>query len=384
MARTRGASDVPKSSEPEHDGQVAGSTGPRGTVRRHGMETRRNSGSRHVGSLTRYWDARAALRGPASGSSRDPELFHPRLERGRLEPQDHGRPPIAADPPSGHPEHGQDVVALELFERRNSRLWTNAGCREPLAQLEPRAAAHDDRSLDDVLELANIARPRIGNEAVECPLRDRLDRPPQLPRVLRHEVPHQQRDILGPLAQGRDPDREDVQPIEKVRAEPPFMCRRFEVAVGRRDHPDPDPDGRSAHALELPFLEHAEQLRLKVERQLADLVQEDGPSVGQLEAADLPRERPREGALLVAEQLALEESAGMAAQFTFTSGLCRRALRSWRARATNSLPVPVSPRRRTQASVGATVSTAFRTRRIAALCPTISSKSCWVLISSWR
>ena len=44
-----------------------------------------------------------------------------------------------------------------------------------------------------------------------------------------------------------------------------------------------------ADALDLAFLEDAQQLRLQVERQLADLVQEEGAAVGQLEAPDLPR-----------------------------------------------------------------------------------------------
>src|SRR5579883_1099219 len=44
------------------------------------------------------------------------------------------------------------------------------------------------------------------------------------------------------------------------------------------------------------------------------------------------------------------------------------------ARAISSLPVPVSPRIRTVASVGATVSTCFKMRFSAELSPTISSK----------
>ena len=35
--------------------------------------------------------------------------------------------------------------------------------------------------------------------------------------------------------------------------------------------------------------------------------------------------------------------SGIAAQFTLTSGMSRCALRAWIARATSSLPVPVSP-----------------------------------------
>src|SRR5581483_9875325 len=64
---------------------------------------------------------------------------------------------------------------------------------------------------------------------------------------------------------------------------------------------------RPADPLELPILEHAEQLRLRLEGQLADLVEEERAAVGQLEAADAPRVGPREGALLVPEQLALDE-----------------------------------------------------------------------------
>ena len=47
-------------------------------------------------------------------------------------------------------------------------------------------------------------------------------------------------------------------------------------------------------------------------------------------------------------------SSGMAAQLTLTKGLSRRSLWSWQARATSSLPVPLSPRIRIRAPVGAT------------------------------
>ena len=50
-----------------------------------------------------------------------------------------------------------------------------------------------------------------------------------------------------------------------------------------------------------------------------------------------------EGALLVAEQLALEQVRGMAAQLSLTNARPRRELSWWIARAISSLPVPVSP-----------------------------------------
>ena len=110
----------------------------------------------------------------------------------------------------------------------------------------------------------------------------------------------------------------------------------------------------AADALELALLEDAEELGLGLQGQLADLVQEEGAAVGQLEAADPPGEGAGEGAFLVAEQLALDQPAGRAAQLSLISGLAARRLWEWIARAISSLPVPVSPVMSTVASVGAT------------------------------
>src|ERR1043165_4827039 len=83
------------------------------------------------------------------------------------------------------------------------------------------------------------------------------------------------------------------------------------MPVGRRDHPDVDPFGaRAAQALELVLLEDAQQLRLQLERDVADLVEEKRSPVGQLEAADALRDGSRERPPLVTEQLALEEAGG--------------------------------------------------------------------------
>ncbi len=67
------------------------------------------------------------------------------------------------------------------------------------------------------------------------------------------------------------------------------------------------PDGARAGGSCTPLLEHAEELRLKPEGDLADLVQEEGAPRRQLEAPDLARDGPRERALLVAEEFALDE-----------------------------------------------------------------------------
>jgi histidine kinase/DNA gyrase B/HSP90-like ATPase len=62
-----------------------------------------------------------------------------------------------------------------------------------------------------------------------------------------------------------------------------------------------------------------------------------------------------------------------AAQFTLTNVRSLRRLLAWMALAISSLPVPVSPRRRTAESAGATCSTWNRTLRNAGLLPMMSS-----------
>src|SRR5881628_3411328 len=63
--------------------------------------------------------------------------------------------------------------------------------------------------------------------------------------------------------------------------------------------------------------------------------------------------------------------AGMAVQLNLTNGRARRALSVWIRPPISSLPVPVSPRMRTAASVVATISARRMTRRSARLPPTI-------------
>ena len=55
---------------------------------------------------------------------------------------------------------------------------------------------------------------------------------------------------------------------------------------------------------------HAQELRLQLERNVADFVQEQRPAVRQLEAADLLRDGAGKRPLLVTEQLALQEAGG--------------------------------------------------------------------------
>ena len=68
--------------------------------------------------------------------------------------------------------------------------------------------------------------------------------------------------------------------------------------------------GAAAEPAEAALLQHAQQLDLRRRRHLADLVEEQRAAVGQLEAALPAIGGAGEGALLVAEDLALEQRLG--------------------------------------------------------------------------
>jgi hypothetical protein len=67
---------------------------------------------------------------------------------------------------------------------------------------------------------------------------------------------------------------------------------------------------RAAQPHQRALLQRAQQLGLQRQRQLADLVQEQGAAIGLLEPASAGGGRAGEGAALVAKQLALEQGLG--------------------------------------------------------------------------
>ena len=125
--------------------------------------------------------------------------------------------------------------------------------------------------------------------------------------------------------------------------------------MGGRDDPDVDGDRRAGcpAARSSRSSSTRRSFTWTVSRQVADLVEEDRRLVGQLEAADLPRQRAGEGALLAAEELALDERGGNGRAVHPDHRRPRRALSSCSRAANSSLPVPVSPSRSTVESVAA-------------------------------
>ncbi len=149
---------------------------------------------------------------------------------------------------------------------------------------------------------------------------------------------------------------DDVDAEEEILAEAALLDGRLEIAVGRGHEPHVERHlairaDRAHHAL----LQRAQELRLQRQRQLADLVEEQRAAVRLQEEAGARAARVGEGAPRVTEELALEQRLGNRGAVDrdegprSRAGCCRCS-----ARATSSLPVPLSPVTSTDASESAT------------------------------
>ena len=173
------------------------------------------------------------------------------------------------------------------------------------AACEDVALGEDHGALDGVLELAHVARPRVLEQElarlrVEAP---RL-RVPEAGVVARDEVVDEQAHVLARDRAAAGCGWEDVDAVEEVLAEAPGLRRRRPrsrcVAAMMRTS--------TLMSLVSPrrrmcsSWSDAQELHLQVERQLADLVEEERAAVGLLEEAAAVGRGVGEGALACARR----------------------------------------------------------------------------------
>ena len=162
-----------------------------------------------------------------------------------------------------------------------------------------------DRVHERVLELAHVARPGVARHHLE---RVRRERERLAGRVLLEEVGGEQRQVIAAIAERRDLQHDDVEPVEQILAEPVLLHGRTEIDVGRGDHADVDgARGAPADRPHLALLEDAQQARLDGHRHVADLVEEQRAAVGLDEHARAIGGGASERALRVPEQLAVDQ-----------------------------------------------------------------------------
>ena len=131
---------------------------------------------------------------------------------------------------------------------------------------------------------------------------------------LANEVVDQRRDIVAALAQRRQFDVEDIEPVEKVGAELALLDQLFQILVGGGDAAEVHLDDLvAAHARDLALLQNAQQIGLRLQADVANFVEENRSAFGNFELAFLAVLRAGERAFLVSEEFALEQRLGQRA-----------------------------------------------------------------------
>ena len=142
--------------------------------------------------------------------------------------------------------------------------------------------AIDQRSLQDVLQFADVAGPVVCLEPLHRRQRERRLRPADLAGRRREEVVGEQRQIFLPLPQRRHLHGKNAEPIVQVLTKAPGRRLGAQIPIGRRHDTDIDaPRPLLADPFKLSLLQNTEQLRLQLQRDLADLVEKQRPVLGQ-------------------------------------------------------------------------------------------------------
>ena len=193
----------------------------------------------------------------------------------------------------------------------------------------------EHRLLDDVQQLAHVAGPGVVSESALGLLREAARRTIVGARGARGETAGERKDVLRPVGEPRQPDRDDVDPVEEIVAKSALLDETREVAPRGDDQARAERVRRHAREpAEVLLLEDAQELGLRRRRQRGDLVEIDGAVLGDFEQALLGGDRAGEGAALVAEELAFEELVGEVRGVHPDEGArgARRRRRGWRGR----------------------------------------------------
>ncbi len=190
-----------------------------------------------------------------------------------------------------------------VVERLVRNGWSDVAARLVRDCPPERRITEEDGALDRGTQLTNVARPIVARELVEQILRCA-----RMPGELFVEGLDQQWNVIAALAQGREPERDDVEAVVQIRSEVTAVDGGTEVLVRCRDDTDVDANLiASTDALDHALLDHAQEARLQIEGKLTDLVEEYGAARGALDRTDARGVRTGKGSLLMPEQLTLDQ-----------------------------------------------------------------------------
>src|SRR5882724_1319245 len=207
----------------------------------------------------------------------------------------------------------QNVVKCTICRFRRNRFFRR---RAGLGNLEianinsqDRTRRDNYRALDHILKFSYVPRPMIPGQGIHCRRWNRLNHSVHAPGKLLGKVPHQEWNIPLAFPQGRDVHGKNIQAKEEIGPELLLAHHCFQISVRRRNQTRIGPKrARASQPLELPFLQHAEQVGLQFERNLSYFVQKNGAAIGHFESANPLRDRSCERAFLMSKQLAFQQT----------------------------------------------------------------------------
>ncbi len=121
----------------------------------------------------------------------------------------------------------------------------------------------------------------------------------------------EERDVLAPLGEGRQPDLDAAQPVVEILAQAPLFDHDSRFAIRRRDEANTHPLGLlRPDRPHLAVVDHAQELRLEAQVEGLELVEKEHALVRLAQQPAAVAVGAGERAAPVAEELALEEIRG--------------------------------------------------------------------------
>src|SRR5262249_10612260 len=151
-----------------------------------------------------------------------------------------------------------DVLAE--VERRHLCRTRSRPSEEDGVLHNPWAAAQDHRALDGILELANVAWPRIAHQARHRLIVHAGHQLPDSASMLLHEMRGEQWNVVGPITQRRHLDRDDVETVIQILLKEAGVDHLHEVAIRCGDDTYIDAfRALRAKRFDFAFLKHPQQ-----------------------------------------------------------------------------------------------------------------------------
>jgi len=134
--------------------------------------------------------------------------------------------------------------------------WNRLGQQPGLVDRKILCFAHDDRSLNHVLQFADVPWPGVGAKQVDAFFGYPAYALFHFPRAMIDEVFDQRRNVFSSFPQRRHINRENVEPVKQVTAKGSSRDGHLQVAVRGSNHSNICLDGStSANTLEFVFLQ---------------------------------------------------------------------------------------------------------------------------------